>query len=95
MKIYNLIQECYDLLSSSGEKFWSKKMHFLIEHPEKISSNMILSWYGGMGSFNDLIISTYNGHIVNKEEDESMLNDKLSMIRTAIYNEARKMNKVL
>ena len=89
--------KCEKLLENVNEKFWSSNIHKVIQqHADEwtfSSIERILSWYGGMGSFNDLIISTYNGHIVD-EGDEEKLNDELDVIRDLIYLEAQKLNNL-
>lgn len=52
----------------------------------------ILSWYGGMGSFNDLVISEYNDHLV-ESRDEDKLNDELSHLRNQIYKEVLRLKQ--
>ena len=52
----------------------------------------ILSWYGGMGSFNDLMISGYNNHLVN-EKDEETINNELDRIRNQIYQEVVRLKR--
>ena len=83
-----------NLLQVVGETFWSGKINHLLA---RMSANHsaddirnILSWFGGMGSFNDLIISAANDHDVNPDE-ESKYNDELDRIRETIYVEANKL----
>jgi len=52
----------------------------------------ILSWYGGMGSFKDLVISEYNDHLV-ESRDEDKLNDELSHLRNQIYKEVLRLKQ--
>ncbi len=90
----NLVK-CEKLLKDVGEEFWSSNLRNIIQQytdewsPSSI--DRILSWYGGMGSFNDLMISTHNGHMID-EGDEEKLNDELDLIRDEIYLEANKLN---
>jgi hypothetical protein len=43
------------LLDSVGETFWTSKVRSVLP---SLEPDEILSWYGGMGSFNDLLIAT-------------------------------------
>lgn len=94
--LIQLLISCEVLLRSVGENFWAGKIKTIIQ---KGSSELdmyrleeILSWYGGMGSFNDLIISVHNDHKLNGQ-DEKKLNDELSKIRSDIYQEATLQKK--
>lgn len=40
--------------------------------------------YGGMGSFNDLILCSANGHNVPEETDREV-NDRLDFLRSRLY----------
>ena len=91
MKI--LIQQlisCEALLRSVDETFWADNIQSVLNRGESSIDiylrREILSWYGGMGSFNDLIISKYNDHLV-EEKDEERLNDDLNQLRRDIYRE--------
>lgn len=85
--IKNLI-DCKILLESVGELFWSKKIKSIlvdgciIDNLYKIDE--IISWYGGMGSFSDLIISKQNGFDIGGESEEN-INDELHRLRSDIY----------
>ena len=50
-------------------------------------ARQIISWYGGMGSFNDLMISTMNGHCI-RPEDASEVNLRLNILLSTVYDEA-------
>jgi len=84
--------ECKNLLQSVGETFWSQKIEtFLSLRTENISADdarEVMTWFGGMGSFNDLMISAVNGHNV-KPEDEDRYGHDLDHLRDTIYNEAK------
>jgi hypothetical protein len=91
MTIIETIKRCADLLASVGEEYWSSKLSALAEAaPEPLSANEveeILSWYGGMGSFSDMLISSINDHDVQPEQEDE-LNAQLSELRSAIYSDA-------
>ena len=75
------------MLDSFGEKEWSNKINQATK-TDDIDPAKILSWYGGMGSFNDLLISNHNGHAI-KQRDEDVVNEELSDLRNKIYLEAK------
>jgi len=83
---------CKSLLQSIGETFWSQKIEsFLSAHTGKLSADdarEVMTWFGGMGSFNDLMISSLNDHDV-KPEDEDRYNRELDHLRDMIYSEAK------
>ncbi len=61
-----ILSRCATLLQQAGEIFWSQKIQkILLDTNSDLTLqhlNEILSWYGGMGSFNDVILSQINGH---------------------------------
>ncbi|MCP3851347.1 MAG: hypothetical protein GY694_14055 [Gammaproteobacteria bacterium] len=95
-ELIKLLITCETLLRSVGEKFWADKIKRVLgkdeESLELYLLKEILSWYGGMGSFNDLMISEYNNHILNGK-DEEKLNDDLMSIRSAIYEEVIRLTE--
>ena len=89
--LIQLLIACEALLRSVGETFWADKIQSALKKDggtiDIYLLEEILSWYGGMGSFNDLLISSYNDHLVD-EKDEERLNDELNRLRSQIYQEA-------
>jgi Domain of unknown function (DUF6966) len=85
---------CKSLLQSVGETFWSQKIErFLSVRTRELSADdarEVMTWFGGMGSFNDLMISAVNDHDV-KPEDEGRYNRDLDHLRDMIYSEAKGM----
>jgi hypothetical protein len=96
--LIQLLITCETLLRSVGEVFWSDKIESTIKKYHQYSDTYILkeiiSWYGGMGSLNDLIISVHNGHNLDGR-DEYKLNDELHGIRSKIYQEAVRLSHSL
>jgi len=77
-----------NLLRSVDETFWSGKIEDVLRKDiTPFAARNILRWYGGMGSFSDLMICRMNGHDV-RSEDESRINKKLSALRAEIYEES-------
>ncbi len=90
MKELNLLlKEMYYLLNSVKEEYWSRKIQdYLEENKDNLSE--VSSWYGGMGSLNDLIISPLNNHYIGTEK-ESILNEKLDDLRDRVYQYIKKL----
>ena len=85
--IIELLNSMETLLKSVQEDFWSKKIEdFLKKYNDTgdIDIKEIESWYGGMGSINDLIVSRYNDHKID-ENNEKAVNDELNILRKRIY----------
>jgi hypothetical protein len=52
----------------------------------------LLSAYGGMGSFNDLVITPLNGHNVSAG-DVDRVNRELSRLRSEMYDDAAALRR--
>ena len=94
--LIQLLMTCEALLRSVGESFWADKIHAVLKRGggsvDLYLLEEILSWYGGMGSFNDLLISEYNDHLV-ESKDEEKINDELMQLRGKIYKEAVRLKR--
>jgi hypothetical protein len=94
--LIQLLMTCEALLRSVGETFWADKIQAVLKRGgnslDLYLLEEILSWYGGMGSFNDLMISEYNDHLV-EGKDEEKLNDDLNRLRNEIYQEAVRLKR--
>ena len=95
--LIQLLVACEKLLRKVGENFWADKLlQILKESSSSLNKDLIeeiISFYGGMGSFNDLIISHHNDHVV-KEKNENRLNNELAKLRNEIYQEAVRLRRV-
>lgn len=89
------LHDCAHLLRRVQESFWSEKLEQMAVadaeqiSPEKISE--ILTWFGGMGSFNDLFISQTNGHQI-LPDDEERANEELEALRNQVYEAATELH---
>ena len=83
-----LLQDTLALLDGVAESFWSSRIRSA--SAGTIDPVDVLSWFGGMGSFNDLVIAGVNGHQV-REEDEANVNRQLDDFRTSIYDLATQL----
>ena len=85
-----LLADTVELLDQHGEHHWSEALRKRLERlDENIdgAGTAVLGFYGGMGSFNDLVIHPINGHSV-ADDEVGPVNDKLSALRSAIWTEA-------
>lgn len=85
-----LLQRLHSLLSMAEEKHWVKRVDSVlskIESAEVVNKNAkaeMKTWFGGMGSINDLVLSPFNGHRLN-ECDEVKLNQLLQEKLANLY----------
>jgi hypothetical protein len=81
------LRETSALLKRSGEFHWSAWLDASldrIENHDLSGVDHLLGAYGGMGSFNDLILTYVNGHTVPDVEVRSV-NDRLDVLRSAMH----------
>lgn len=94
--LIRLLITCEALLRSVEEAFWADKIQAVLKRGggslDLYLLDEILSWYGGMGSFNDLMISEYNDHLL-KGKDEEKLNSDLNRLKNEIYQEAVRLKR--
>ncbi|MEW6357763.1 MAG: hypothetical protein AB1696_15630 [Planctomycetota bacterium] len=95
-RLLDLMAELADFLDRYGEAHWAghfrtcrERLGYLIQEDapreEKAeAAAMIRSAYGGMGSFNDLIICRTNKHPVEESEEEAV-NTELQRLSGEVY----------
>ena len=87
-ELRDLLHGAVEILRYVGETDWAGKIEEVVpDEGEPFAESLIrkiLSWYGGMGSFNDLVIAEINGHEVSVPEEE-ILNARLEQLRANIY----------
>lgn len=85
------------LLRSVGIVFWAEKLADVLQGCDGnlglYRLNEVLSWFGGMGSLNDLIISPRNKHSVTAQ-DAPRLDRELHHLLDVIYNEAKYLQRI-
>lgn len=76
------------ILLNVGEENWSGLMQQAIKYLEDgqtiEAKRRILGWFGGMGSFNDLVLCSLNGHKVSDNEYLN-LNRRMDRVRSRLY----------
>jgi hypothetical protein len=91
------MKELETLLGNVGEDFWRdwiRKDLTKIEHGDRYALDHFLKAFGGMGSFNDLVIHPVNGHEIS-EEHIAPANDRLGVLRSRAWASARAMQREL
>lgn len=85
----DILNQCAGLLRSIGETYWSAKLANVASRAPLSSrdASEVLSWFGSMGSFNDLVVSSLNGHPVDPRE-EGRINARLDLLRRTIFEAA-------
>ena len=89
------LRETSALLRSAGESHWAKWMDTSlrrIENSDLSGVDHLLGAYGGMGSFNDLILMSANGHSVS-DADYRDVNDRLDSLRSQVAELAREVRR--
>lgn len=93
-ELIDVLEQLAHLLESDGDAHWSRwmrKVKTLLESSDYSGITYLRSAYGGMGSFNDLIIGQHARDGVSYRVPEYMaLNDRLDELRNraAVLGEA-------
>lgn len=90
---FHVIKALEYLLDQAGELHWCNWLRVDIELWQ--SENDVshhLNAYGGMGSLNDLWITTWNGR-VNSESQKAWINETLSLLRHLAFQTAHYLKK--
>ncbi|HVB44806.1 MAG TPA: hypothetical protein VNF47_19170 [Streptosporangiaceae bacterium] len=89
-RLLRLLEDLADLLSVAGQEAWSRRLETIRStlneapgdyHREQAAVRGILSLYGGMGSFQDLVLQDARG--VRPEHEE------FDQLRDQLFEEAR------
>lgn len=88
-----VLAEAASLLENAKETFWSKWLREslnMIRQRNFQGVERLLSGFGGMGSFNDLVIHPINGHEI-PEMEIPKVNDRLARLRSKLYDLAQEI----
>ena len=89
-ELLGTLQSIVDVLSADGEVHWTAWMEQSRVHLEARDYRGVehlLSAYGGMGSFNDLVIGQRNsGDSFEWTEDAASINNTLDALRSRAYD---------
>jgi len=81
------LEETIQLLDSAKASFWAvwlRNALNLIQAGDYAGIEHLQRAYGGMGSFNDLVLAAINGRQVS-DKDREAINRKLDNLRTELY----------
>ncbi|MBU6174021.1 MAG: hypothetical protein KGQ60_09465 [Planctomycetes bacterium] len=81
------LREACALLVATGEQHWATWMSQSlseIENGNLAGVDKLLSAYGGMGSFNDLILTSFDGHLLD-DAGYRRWNHQLDSLRSELY----------
>jgi len=91
------LDEAISILATVGEQHW----HSWLEHDRDRVANgdaygleHLLAAFGGMGSFNDLVLSPANGH-AGTDEELRVMDDRLYSLRDQIWTDCRSLQREL
>jgi hypothetical protein len=85
-----LLDEAVAVLSPHGETQWSTWLSTCareLRAQDAHGLDRLLSGFGGMGSFNDLLVLRVNGHIVDQAHEDAV-NRRLDELRLDIWTDA-------
>jgi hypothetical protein len=89
--VVTTIERCAERLFSVGESPRSVKLSVFAEPAQDPlgahEAEEVLSWFGGMGSFSDVLISEMSGHDA-QQECEDRLSAQLNRLRSEIDADA-------
>jgi hypothetical protein len=95
-ELLNKLAEAETLLTHYGEDHWASWLRrdaSLIRTGDGFGLEHLLSAFGGMGSFNDLILHSMNGHRI-REEEMRPVNDRLNQLRSEIFELADELRRL-
>lgn len=78
------------LLDQHGEIHWAQWMRTVraeIQRNDAHGLRRLLQAYGGMGSFNDVVLTHLNSHQIATMQ-ERMVNERLAALRSSMYSDA-------
>jgi hypothetical protein len=95
-QLLNVLVEAEGLLRHHGEQHWASWLRGdagLIRAGDGFGLEHLLSAFGGMGSFNDLILHAVNGHRIRDEETQRV-NERLDQLRSEICTFADELRRL-
>ncbi len=91
------VSKVVDLLNESGDHHWSTwfaDVEQRLERHDPGAFDRASMAFGGMGSFNDVVIHPINGHAVASDRIAAV-NERLDELRGLIGREARELGKAV
>lgn len=84
------LDEAIALLDQHGEGHWAQWMRTTraeVQSQDARGLDRLLRAHGGMGSFNDVVLTHLNGHQIDPNE-EPWVNERLGALRSSMYENA-------
>ena len=94
-KLLSLLDQTIGLLDRCKEAHWSRWLDNVrkqIESRDFSGITALLGAFGGMGSFNDLVIHPRNGHNI-EDEAVAAVNEKLDGLRGSVFEVADEIKR--
>jgi hypothetical protein len=82
-KLDDVLKQALELLTTVGEERWSQRLQRALTGG--VHADQVITWFGGTGSFGDLLIMVANGHRI-AERDEFSINRRLLALQREIYD---------
>lgn len=96
-RLLGCLDEVITLLAQSGERRWADWMRTVraeIEQKDAHGLRRLLQAYGGMGSFNDLVLSPADGLAAGSGEGRA-INVRLDTLRSTMYSDITALLRAL
>ncbi|MFN6136716.1 MAG: DUF6966 domain-containing protein [Bacteroidota bacterium] len=90
-----MLEQATQFLQARDENHWATWLADCatrLRRQEIAGIEHLLDAYGGMGSFNDLMLHPINGHRID-ESDVDEVNERLQAIRTSLYALAQEIQR--
>jgi hypothetical protein len=84
------LDEGIALLAQHGESHWARWMRTVRAEVQLFDAHglrRLLQAYGGMGSFNDVVLTHLNGHQIDPKQ-ERIVNERLNALRSSMHSDA-------
>ena len=88
MAVIELLEKLHLILKRHGEYHWSNEIRSILNSRMSNKRERALGWFGRMGSFSDLYISSLNGHEIEPSE-EDQVNSEIEKLREQLYRQLR------
>lgn len=95
-QLLDLLSEAETLLRRYGEEHWASWLHRdanLLRSGDGFGLEHLMTAFGGMGSFNDLMLHPLNGHRIREDETRAV-NDRLDQLRSGIFSVADELRRL-
>jgi hypothetical protein len=93
----SLLDETIALLKQHGEDHWAGWLRISRQRlaaGDAYGLDHLLSAFGGMGSFNDLVVMRLNGHRIDPSKEDD-INERLARVRSEVWTEATALPQAL